>query len=223
MKNNLSTFFKSHCLSITVSLLFLVFMVNRANAQDGKTLFKQNCGVCHTTTQQKLVGPGLEGIGNKRSEEWLINWIKDSQAFVKSGDADAKAALDAGGGVVMPPFTQLSDGDIKAILGYISTSAEATAPAADAGSGAAVAVTPKEAPMSTGVKLFFACIILLVVVIGGYIMLLKKKLNSMGYATDTVPFKDRASKFMNQNGRFLLVIAILVILAVMKSCISNLM
>lgn len=221
MKNNLVTYLKSHCLSVAVSLLFLVFMVNKAGAQDGKTLFKQNCGVCHTTTQQKLVGPGLEGVTNKYKEEWLVKWIKDSQALVQSGDAEAKAAFDAGGGVVMPPFATLTDDNIKAIIGFLGSPAPAAA--APAPASATQVAAPKAAAMSSGMKLFLAIIVLAIAGVMGYIMMLKKKLNSMGYAMDTLPFKDRASKFIEQNGRFLIIVAVLVILAVMKSCISHLM
>lgn len=221
MKISPVTHFKSNCLSIIVSILFLVFTTNNANAQDGKTLFKQNCGVCHTTTQQKLVGPGLEGITSKRKEEWLIRWIKDSQALVQSGDAEAKQAFENGGKMVMPPFASLSDDNIKAIIEFMGNPAPAAAAPAASGD-VQVAAAPKDAPMSMGVKLFFAIVALIVVVIGGYIMMLKKKLKGMGYSMDTMPFKDRVSKFVDQNGRFLVIIAVLVILAVMKTCISHL-
>jgi hypothetical protein len=35
------------------------------------------------------MGPDLIGINQKRSEEWLISFIKSSQTMIKSGDADA--------------------------------------------------------------------------------------------------------------------------------------
>lgn len=221
MKSNPVTYLKSSCLSTIVGVLFLVFMVNKTNAQDGKTLFKQNCGVCHTTTQQKLVGPGLEGITTKRKEDWLIKWIKDSQALVQSGDAEAKQVFEDGGKMVMPPFASLSDEDVKAILSFIGNP-EPAAAATTAPAGETKTVV-KEAPLSTGVKLFIWAIIFVVGALVLYIYMMKRKLRSMGYAFDNVPFKDRVSKFADQNGRFLLVIAIIVILTVMKSCVSHIM
>lgn len=221
MKSNPVIYLKSSCLSIIVGVLFLVFMVNKTHAQDGKTLFKQSCGVCHTTTQQKLVGPGLEGITKKRKEEWLIKWIKDSQALVQSGDADAKQVFEDGGKMVMPPFANLSDADVKAILAFIDAPEPAAATAAAPAGGETVAVK-KDAPLSTGVKVFIWAIILVIAAVVVYIMMMRRKLRSMGYSFDNVPLKDRVSKFSEQNGRFLLIVAIVVILAVMKTCVSHL-
>lgn len=45
----------------------------------GETLFKQVCAACHTKVGGKLVGPDLKGIYQKRSEGWIIPWIRNSQ------------------------------------------------------------------------------------------------------------------------------------------------
>lgn len=219
MKTNTVTYLKSSYLSIVIGVLFLVFMVSKTNAQDGKTLFKQSCGVCHTTTQQKLVGPGLEGITTKRKEDWLVKWIKDSQAFVKSGDADAIKAFEDGGKVAMPPFANLSDDQIKSIIAFIGAPPEVAVAAPVAGEAVAV---KKDAPLSMGVKMFICAVILILLCIIGYIMMMKRKLRSMGYSFDKKPLGDQIGHFVEQNGRFLVFIAIVIILAVMKTCISHL-
>jgi len=200
----------------------LLFIATYFFSQDGKTLFKQNCGVCHTTTQQKMVGPGLEGITTKRSEEWLIKWIKDSQALVKSGDATAVEAFETGGKVVMPPFAQLSDADVKSILSFVG-SPEATAPVASAPVGEPTKVAPKSAPWSTGTKVFIGILLLTIVSAVIYLYVLKYNLRRLGYSFDTLPLKDRVAKYFEQNGRFLMFIGVIVLALVMKSCISELM
>lgn len=221
MKNSTSTYLKKHYGYFILTLFAVMFMAFDANAQDGKTLFKQNCGVCHTTTQQKLVGPGLEGIATKRKEEWLIKWIKDSQALVNSGDADAMKAFEDGGKVAMPPFANLTDADVKAIIAFVSEDK----PVANVTPDAVVAtpVVKKEAPWSTGTKVFVSLLVLAVIGLAFYLFILKYNLQKLGYSMDTEPFKDRISKYINQNGKFLLFIGIIVVAAIMKSCISEIM
>ena len=221
MKNRTSTYLKKHYGYFVLSLFAVMFMAFDTNAQDGKTLFKQNCGVCHTTTQQKLVGPGLEGIASKRKEEWLIKWIKDSQAFVASGDADAVKAFEDGGKVAMPPFANLTDADVKAIIAFVAEDKPAANAAPDA--VAAAPVVKKEAPWSTSSKVFVALLVLTVIGLTFYLLFLKYNLRKLGYELDTEPFGDRVSKFFNQNGRFLLFIGVIVVAVIMKSCISEIM
>ena len=71
---------------IVLILSFSSFLF--ANGQDGEAIYKQNCSACHKLGQ-RLMGPDLIGINQKRSEEWLISFIKSSQTMIKSGDADA--------------------------------------------------------------------------------------------------------------------------------------
>jgi cytochrome c551/c552 len=91
---------------------------------DGAKIFKQNCASCHTVTDAKLVGPGLKGITEKRSEEWLIKFIRDSQGLIKSGDKDAKAIFDEYNQMPMPPLNLPYD-DIKAVLSFIASGGQA--------------------------------------------------------------------------------------------------
>jgi mono/diheme cytochrome c family protein len=103
-----------------VLMLSIALQAISLGQSDGKTLFKQNCAACHTATSQKLVGPGLQGINEKRKEDWLLKWIKDSQAFIKSGDPEAKAVFEKYDKQVMNPFN-LNDDEIRSILAYIKT------------------------------------------------------------------------------------------------------
>jgi len=51
----------------------------------GDALFKGNCAQCHALNDV-VVGPALAGLHNRRSELWLIPWIKNSSKVVASGD-----------------------------------------------------------------------------------------------------------------------------------------
>lgn len=103
---------------IFLGLLLSSFLL--ANAQDGEAVYKQNCTACHKFGQ-KLIGPYLIGVNEKRSEEWLISFIKSSQSMIKSGDADAVAIYEEYNQMMMNDQTHLSDDDIRAVLTYIGS------------------------------------------------------------------------------------------------------
>jgi mono/diheme cytochrome c family protein len=100
---------------------FLVCGTTISLAQDGADVFFKNCAVCHKKTSEKFVGPGMAGITEKRTNEWLKSWIRDSQSLIASGDADAKAIFTEYKSQVMPPFPQFSDGEMTALVDYLGT------------------------------------------------------------------------------------------------------
>lgn len=93
-----------------------------ASVQDGEALFKAQCATCHAV-KEKLVGPALKGIETRRSEEWILKWVKNSQAVVKSGDDYAVKIYNENNKTVMPAFN-LKDAEIKSILAYVKAEAE---------------------------------------------------------------------------------------------------
>ncbi len=104
----------------------LVATLSSAIAQDGATLFKNNCGMCHKLGA-RLVGPDLINVTQKRNKEWLYKFIKSSQSLVKSGDKDAVAIFNEFNQTVMPD-QNLADTQIDEILKYIEeNSAKAAA------------------------------------------------------------------------------------------------
>jgi mono/diheme cytochrome c family protein len=114
-------------------------------AQDAAALFKQNCGVCHTVGKGKLVGPDLKDVHTKRKEEWIIKFVKGSQALVNSGDADAKAVFEENGKVVMPD-QNLTDDQIKTLIAYIGEQSGGAAAPVAASTEAAAPAAPAAAP-----------------------------------------------------------------------------
>jgi cytochrome c2 len=98
--------------------------VRRSGKIDGEKLFKQNCAVCHTTTDQKLIGPGLRGVMNrvpKPAEAWLTAYILNNEKVLKSGDAYANRIYKDFNGAAMNVFEgQFSESDIHALINYIA-------------------------------------------------------------------------------------------------------
>jgi cytochrome c len=85
-------------------LLVAVFFVTRAGAQmplpaakppDGATLFKQQCGTCHTSNETDPVrqGPSLFNVVGRRAG--TVEGFKYSEGFAKADFAWDEARIDA--------------------------------------------------------------------------------------------------------------------------------
>jgi len=146
---------------VTLFCLSFLFLQINSYSQDGKKLFKANCAACHSVGSNKVVGPGLAGINEKREKEWLHKWIKNSGELIASGDADANEIFEEYNKLPMPP-QPVDDAQIDAILEYI---------AAPGGEEAAPASETAEAPVvveednSKMTYIFAAAILLLVILI----------------------------------------------------------
>ena len=145
-------------------LSFLLFQVDSfsQNTEKGKKLFKANCAACHSVGSRKVVGPGLQGVGEKYEREWLGKWIKNSGALIASGDADAKAIFEEYNKSIMPPQA-VNDDEIDEILAYIAKPGDGDVPPSPT-PGDPVAVESVE-DNSMILYLFVGVIILLLVLI----------------------------------------------------------
>lgn len=122
------------------------------NADSGEKTFKAVCSACHTIGKGKIVGPDLINVNSRRSEKWLISFIRSSQTMVKNGDATAVKLFNDNNKIPMPD-QNLSDVQIKEVLAYIkskSTPAK-TAPAATTKPASSV-TTPAPAKQPNSVK-----------------------------------------------------------------------
>jgi cytochrome c2 len=109
-------------LTLSIIIFLSGIFTNNLFAQDGKTLFSNNCAQCHAVNKQ-LTGPALAGV----QERWHNNiknlhaWIHNNAAFRATGDAYANNLYNQFGHVNMSLFPNLSDADIDAILAYIKS------------------------------------------------------------------------------------------------------
>jgi uncharacterized membrane protein len=80
--------------------------------QEGATIFNQNCAMCHYTDQTKTkIGPGLKDLYQKQSmtkSGWKVT-DENIRRQLKTPYAD------------MPPFADMSEKEIQAILAYLRT------------------------------------------------------------------------------------------------------
>jgi mono/diheme cytochrome c family protein len=49
--------------------------IDAAMATKGQAVFAAKCAACHKTTDQTVVGPGLKGVTDRRTPEWIMNQI----------------------------------------------------------------------------------------------------------------------------------------------------
>lgn len=90
-------------------------------SEEGKILFEQRCVACHTIGSGKRVGPDLAGVNDRRTENWLLPFIKSSQSLIRSGDKTATTLFEEFNKIVMPDQV-LSDDQIRGILAHIKKS-----------------------------------------------------------------------------------------------------
>ena len=105
--------------TLLIGIAGTLSMFTPSMAQDGESIFKAKCSACHRVDGKKLVGPGLGNIKDKRSQEWLISWIKDSQKLIASGDADAVAVYEEYNKIAMQGFPELTDAEIVAMIDFL--------------------------------------------------------------------------------------------------------
>jgi len=120
---------------IVVTLAGWILCSGVAVGQTGQELFEEWCVDCHTIGGGDLVGPDLAGVSKRRSVEWLIKAVQNSEALIDAGDPDAVALYEKYDEMAMPEIP-LSDAETVAVLEYIKQ--------VEAGGTAATAVPPAD-------------------------------------------------------------------------------
>lgn len=59
----------------------------------GEDLFNRKCAMCHRLSDATKVGPGLQGVTERRTGDWLHEWLADPKAMVDKGDPAAVELL----------------------------------------------------------------------------------------------------------------------------------
>ena len=134
-------------------LILLLLQALASTAQKiGEQIFTTTCVACHSIGKGKVVGPDLVNVGERRSQSWLIRFIRSSQAMVKNGDAVAVKLFNEFNKFPMPDQA-LSNIEIKSVLTYIkSKSKPATSSGTSKIAGKTVNPVTVNKPKSTGVK-----------------------------------------------------------------------
>ncbi|MBC8766669.1 cytochrome c [Arenibacter sp. BSSL-BM3] len=87
-------------------------------AAKGQKTFSTICVACHMA-EQRLIGPALKGVFERRSPEWVMNMILNPDGMLKE-DPIAKALLKEYNNAVMLN-QNLSEDDARAVAEYLRT------------------------------------------------------------------------------------------------------
>jgi mono/diheme cytochrome c family protein len=83
---------------------------------EGKTIYDVKCASCHKTTDEKLVGPGWHGVTDRRTPEWIMNFVTNTDEMIEK-DTAAQNMLEVC--LVKMPNQNLTEADSRAVLEFM--------------------------------------------------------------------------------------------------------
>jgi cytochrome c2 len=193
----------------------------------GKSIFNANCRTCHRL-DQKNVGPALRGVSDRHSIEWNKKFIRNSQALIASGDAEAVAIYNEYNQLAMPSHEFLSDEDVMNLLSYIeygdkadpAAAASAGGEGGQAGAGGGI---PSEY-LTIILAVLVIVLLLILVVLGLIISILTKYLSNQKLDEVDEEFINQKFDFKKilKSDAFIIIMTTLVVAFVAKSGIDQL-
>jgi len=82
----------------------------------GQNVYNVKCASCHKTTDEKLVGPGWKGVTDRRTPEWIMNFVTNTEEMINK-DTAAQKLLEVC--LVKMPNQGLSDQDARDVLEFM--------------------------------------------------------------------------------------------------------
>jgi hypothetical protein len=95
-----------------------VQLTNPLNAQwvtEGNSIYELKCQACHKLTNEKLVGPGWQGLTKKRKPEWIMNMITNVDMMLET-DPEAQRLLEEC--LVRMPNQNLTKDEARKVLEF---------------------------------------------------------------------------------------------------------
>lgn len=89
--------------------------LDAAMATEGEKVYNVKCSSCHKLTDEKLVGPGWKGVTIRRTPEWIMNFITNTDEMLDK-DPEAQAQLEIC--LVRMPNQSLSDAEARSLLEF---------------------------------------------------------------------------------------------------------
>jgi hypothetical protein len=82
----------------------------------GKNVYDVKCQSCHKLTDERLVGPGWKGVTDRRTPEWIMNFVTNVDEMIAK-DTAAQKMLEVC--LVRMPNQSLSDDDARHVLEFM--------------------------------------------------------------------------------------------------------
>lgn len=91
--------------------------IDKALVDEGQSIYKAKCSACHKLSK-RFVGPGLKGVTQRRSPEWIMNMILNPEVMVVENVAAKQLLIEYSA----PMANQsLTEAEARAILEYFRT------------------------------------------------------------------------------------------------------
>ena len=94
----------------------LTHPLNDSMVHDGSNTFSVKCAPCHKLTEEKLGGPGWEGVTDRRTPEWIMNFLTNTDEMIDK-DPAAQELLDKC--MVRMPNQHLNDEAARSVLEFM--------------------------------------------------------------------------------------------------------
>lgn len=92
--------------------------VNTTLSEQGKSIYNSKCTACHMANQ-RMIGPALSGVYERRSPEWVLNLLLNTDEMLKK-DPITIALLKEHNNAIMNN-QNLSEDEAKAVAEYLRT------------------------------------------------------------------------------------------------------
>src|SRR5215212_1763557 len=83
---------------------------------EGKSVYDVKCQSCHKLTGERLVGPGWKGVTDRRTPEWIMNFVTNVEEMIEK-DTAAQKMLEVC--LVKMPNQGLSEADARSVLEFM--------------------------------------------------------------------------------------------------------
>jgi hypothetical protein len=90
--------------------------LDEKSAAQGSGIYDLKCSSCHKLTNERLVGPGWEGVTQRRKPEWVMNFVTNTDEMLNK-DPEAQSMLETC--LVRMPNQSLSDEDARHVLEFM--------------------------------------------------------------------------------------------------------
>ena len=90
--------------------------LDQAKVTSGENIYELKCQPCHKLSEERLVGPGWQGVTQKRRPEWIMNLITNVDIMLEQ-DPEAQKLLEEC--MVRMPNQNLTREDARHVLEFM--------------------------------------------------------------------------------------------------------
>jgi hypothetical protein len=83
---------------------------------NGRAIYQSKCIACHKLSTELLVGPGWTGVTDRRTPEWIMNWITNTKVML---DKDLAAQADMAICLIRMPNQDLTDQQARDVFEFM--------------------------------------------------------------------------------------------------------